>query len=93
MTINGHDTERQVNLLDFLWSEKSLCFSLQCVKKQRTEEQISTNKNLLDCIDEILTTTTMVNKRALKRKHRREQRANLHSNKKETKQIKTTYDR
>jgi hypothetical protein len=82
---------------------------LKNIKKQRTDEQMPiplfTRNNLLDCIDELLTST---DKRSLKRKHRREQQRSTltsmntgHINKKENKRsntttaisLNTTYDR
>ncbi|UJR33059.1 hypothetical protein I4U23_020518 [Adineta vaga] len=67
------------------------------IKKQRTDEQVPitlfTRNNLMECIDELLTST---DKRSLKRKHRREhQRSTLmstssgHMNKKENKRSNT----
>lgn len=78
-------------------------FSFKNIKKQRTDEQpitpLFTRNSVLDCIDELLTTTTL-DKRTLKRKHRREQqRSTLTTigtgivNKKDSKRINKTYDR
>ncbi|CAF0746169.1 unnamed protein product [Rotaria sp. Silwood1] len=89
LTMNNNDAERKN------------------IKKQRTDEQIPTplftRNNIMDCIDELLTSTE---KRSLKRKHHREQRSSLssmntgHINKKEIKRSNTitippntTYDR
>jgi len=91
--MNSNDAERKVKyfILISLFIYQYIYF--KNIKKQRTEEQVPiplfTRNNLLDCIDELLTST---DKRSLKRKHRREQqRSTLTSiNKKENKRSNTT---
>jgi hypothetical protein len=99
--MNCNDIERKVNIF-FLHFLNIYFVYLQNVKKQRTDEQVPTplftRNHLLECIDELLTTT---DKRSLKRKHRREQQRSAINtgliNKKENKRSNTTinktYDR
>jgi hypothetical protein len=90
--MNSNDVERKVKYFSFNYYFYLFIY-LKNIKKQRTEEQIPTplftRNNLLDCIDELLTST---DKRSLKRKHRREQqRSTLTTiNKKENKRLNTT---
>jgi len=90
--MNSNDVERKVKYFSFNYYFYLFIY-LKNIKKQRTEEQIPTplftRNNLLDCIDELLTST---DKRSLKRKHRREQqRSTLTTiNKKENKRSNTT---
>jgi hypothetical protein len=100
MTVNCNDLERKVNHFSTHFLHPLSLF-LKNIKKQRTDEQtpttpLFTRNHLLNCIDELSTST---DKRSVKRKHRREQQRSTmntgHNNKKENKQstINKTYDR